>query len=430
MKQNPKMKNHSFTGFFFAVLFLAGCGGEDNPPHLSPDINTNDLKMHIAFLAGDDLKGRETGSPEMAVAANYLADHFKQFGLKPVTADNRFVQEMQIDLATYNLLSAPDPSSDESRRVVARNIFGIVKGTRQPDTYIVIGAHYDHLGMGGHGSLHSENLPEIHNGADDNASGTSGLLELAHYYSQHPPQKSLLFIAFTGEELGLLGSRKFVEQSPIPLSRIQAMINLDMIGRMQHEKLLIFGTGTSDEWENLIFEADVDSLVINTIPDGSGASDHTNFYNQGIPVLHYFTGTHPEYHRPTDDVHLINYHGEVKILQHVVRLVDLIGELPDDELAFSSAPITQNRTFSSNVTLGVVPDYTFNQKGMRITNVRQDGTADRAGLEAEDVIVGIGGEPIDDIYDYMDKVKEFQKGDRTTLTVQRDGKKLTFDITW
>ena len=418
----------------FSVLFLAtlviSCSSENSGnKSLSPEITSDDILSHISFLAADTLKGRQAGTPGEAQAANYIADHFADFGLVPAGDGDTYFQEFTINMDMLNNPHSNSSKEFKDEKKIARNVAGIVEGTEQPDEYIIIGAHYDHLGYGDFGSLYNRDTTSIHNGADDNASGTAGVLELAQYFNRHPIKKSILFLAFSAEEMGLLGSQHFVENPTIELENSLAMINMDMIGRMAENKLLIFGTGSADLWSQLITEANADSITINTVPDGTGASDHTSFYNKGIPVLHYFTDTHADYHRPSDDTEYINGEGTDKVLDHIKRMVIALDNLSEDELAYTEAPVTQNRNVTmSGVTLGVTPDYGFDGTGMRITGVRGGGAAEKAGLQGGDVIIKLNGEDLKDIYAYMEILNKLEEGDTSSVTILRDGAEQTFEV--
>ncbi|MGK7369987.1 MAG: M28 family peptidase [Candidatus Halalkalibacterium sp. M3_1C_030] len=413
------------------LFFMVQCSAEQPGLELNSEINPKDIETHITFLASDKLEGRETGTAGEAIAAGYIANHFERFGLIPAGDEKTYFQEFRVNMSTLNNPHRRDttrgPFPDEER--IARNVAAIIEGSIEPETYIIIGAHYDHLGTGKFGSLYNRDTTSIHNGADDNASGTAGLLELAHYFSENPPQRSLLFIAFSGEEMGLLGSAHFAESPTIPLGKSIAMINMDMIGRLNNNELLIFGTGSSPGWNDVIEAANTDSLTITTIPDGTGASDHTSFYNRNIPVLHYFTDTHADYHRPSDDTEYINTEGEDKVLEHVKRVITALDTLSKEQLAYSEAPVTQRRDVTmSGVTMGVTPDYGFRGKGMRITGINGGGPADRAGLENGDIIIKLAGTVLKDIYTYMEVLNTLEKGQQTTVTVLRDGREQTLDI--
>ena len=339
------------------VTVAAGCSGQQADSELETQITAGDIRTHIRFLADNDLMGRETGTPGEARAANYIADHFEMFGLEPEGDGNSYLQIFTASLSIHGSPQRTDSLPPDNPHRISRNVVGKITGSEHPDRYIVIGAHYDHLGMGGYGSLYKGSEPKIHNGADDNASGTAGVLELAQYFSQpaHRPQKSLVFVAFSGEEFGLLGSGHFVENPPVPLDRVEAMINLDMIGRLNENKLLIFGTGTSQQWSQLVEHANTDSITIAARVSGMGSSDHSSFYNRRIPVLHYFTGTHPDYHRPTDDPRFINYEGEDAVLEHVRRVIVQIDTLAPGRMGFAETPDSSDHDMTlRGVTLGVM----------------------------------------------------------------------------
>ncbi|MDZ7689607.1 MAG: M28 family peptidase [Balneolaceae bacterium] len=419
---------------FCCSLILAaslGCQQQKAPLEpISTEIAPNDIQVHISYLASDSLKGRETGTPGEAKAANYIADHFEQFGLRPLGDEDTYFQKFTVNMDQAASPHQKDTSSDSGEMRLARNVAGMIAGKDQPETYLVVGAHYDHLGMGEFGSLANRRSNRIHNGADDNASGTAGILELAHYFSQNAPSKSIIFVAFSGEEIGLLGSQYFVEHAPVPLEQVQAMINLDMIGRMRDQQLMIFGTGSSNLWDNVVSEANIDSLDIKLIPDGTGASDHTSFYNRQIPVLHYFTDTHADYHRPSDDPQYINYQGTDEVLEHLRRLLEALDSLEGDQLAFTEVPADkqQQQMKIEGVTLGVTPDYGYDGPGMRITGVSSGGPAESANLQSGDIIIKLNGKSTSDIYEYMEVLNSLEEGDSSTVTVNRGGQELTLDI--
>jgi hypothetical protein len=317
----------------------------------------------------------------------------------------------------------------EADKQDSRNVIALLEGTDPDAGMIVIGAHYDHLGMGESGSLFRGPEPRIHNGADDNASGTAGMLELAEYFAANPSKHDILFMGFGSEEMGLLGSEYFVNNPTISLENVRAMINMDMIGRMVDKKLLIFGIGSSPDWESILTSANTDSLELKLVPDGTGASDHTSFYNKGIPVLHYFTDTHSDYHRPSDDTEYIRFEEQVMVLSHVQRVVTAIDALPADQLAYTTAPVTQTRNMTiGNVTLGVLPDYGYDGPGMKITGTTEGRPGAKAGLLAGDIIIKIGDIDVKDIYDYMESLNKFNPGDKTSIIVKRNDTDITLPV--
>lgn len=397
----------------------------------SPDITSDDIKTHITFLASDDLEGREAGKPGEAKAAAYIADLFKEYGLEPAGDDNTYLQEFVVN--TSMLRNPHENENFEGEKRLAYNVVGTLYGTEAAEDFIIIGAHFDHLGWGdgGFGSLYAGDSLKIHYGADDNASGTAGLLELAEYFSENRPKKDILFIAFTAEEMGLLGSDYYTKNPTVDLTSAIAMINMDMIGRMENDKLMIFGVGTADRWSDIVSTANTDSLTLSLVEDGTGASDHTSFYYQDIPVLHYFTDTHEDYHKPSDTPDLINYDGQVLVLNHLARVVNQLDEIDKTQLMFTEAPGQQRQAARmEGPTLGVIPDYagTDSDNGMKISGVTKGGSAEKAGLQNGDIIVGIGENEIADIYGYMEVLGTLKKDQKTTITVLREGKKLTLDL--
>ncbi|MEP1306366.1 MAG: M28 family peptidase [Balneola sp.] len=415
-----------FSFLLISSLLISACT-QNSRSYLSEDITPLDIETHITFLASDSLNGREAGSADEAIAANYIADHFRDFGLEPAGDDGTYFQEFTINTSVLNNPHASQDGEGEKR--LSKNVAGLLQGTANSDEVIIIGAHYDHLGLGEFGSLYRGDEPKIHNGADDNASGTAGVLELAQYFSENRPQKDILFLAFSGEEMGLLGSAHFAENPTVDLDNAFAMINMDMIGRMSDKKLMIFGVGTADKWTALADSANTGNLDLNLVKDGTGASDHTSFYYKNIPVLHYFTDTHADYHRPSDDTEYINMNGTALALHHLVRVMVQLDELSKTDMEFIEAPGEQRQSMSlDGPTLGVLPDYGYDGKGMKITGVTKGRAAANAGVKGGDIIIGLAGEDLEDIYGYMSMLNKLKKGQKTTITVLRDGKEMTMDL--
>ncbi len=296
---------------------------------------------------------------------------------------------------------------------------------------IVIGAHYDHLGRGEDGnSLSRSGEPQIHNGADDNASGTAALIELgALLKKSRLKNNNYLLIAFSGEELGLFGSKYFVEHPGIDLSHVNYMMNLDMIGRLNDSSkvLTVGGYGTSPLWPPVFRAARTPDFINRYDSSGSGPSDHTSFYRKDIPVLFFFTGVHSDYHKPSDDIDKINFTGEYRIVQYIM---DLIKETDKKgKLAFSKtreSSVAGSARFS--VTMGIMPDYTFTDRGVRIDGVSDGRPAQKAGLKTGDIVVQLGDYPVTSLENYMEALGKFKAGDQTRVKVLRVNKIVDADI--
>lgn len=290
-------------------------------------------------------------------------------------------------------------------------------------TTVILGAHFDHLGYGedGNSMLRSgEHL--IHNGADDNASGTAALIELARLLKASKLNKSnYLFVAFSGEELGLFGSKYFVENPTVNLSDVNYMINLDMVGRLNDSTkvLTVGGYGTSPEWSALInLKAKRSPFVIKIDSSGTGPSDHTSFYRKNIPVLFFFTGLHADYHKPSDDFDKINYTGELAVVNYIYSLIEKENK-ENHKLAFTKTRETQTTTSRFSVTLGIMPDYTFAGSGVRVDGVSDGRPAQKAGLQAGDVIVQLGDYSVGSLENYMEALGKFKKGDTAIVRFKR-----------
>ncbi len=312
------------------------------------------------------------------------------------------------------------------------NVVATLKGSDPllKNEYIVIGGHYDHLGMGGPGSgSRKPDTVAVHNGADDNASGTAGIITLAKAINagKLKPKRSLIFVAFTGEEMGLLGSKYFTQHPSVELSKIKAMFNLDMVGRLKADTgtLVISGTGTSAEGEAILTKYSKGRIFpVKYSPEGFGSSDHSSFYIENIPVFFFTTGAHEEYHTPEDDANKINYIGEQAVLDYVYDvLLDVSNQ--DKNLTFKEAgPKSAPRMGTRfKVTLGILPDFTSSDnKGLRVDGTRKDGPASRAGVLKGDVIVAIDGKPVKNIYEYMDRLKTLEAGKTCNIDIMRGGK--------
>ncbi|MBU6176846.1 MAG: M28 family peptidase [Bacteroidetes bacterium] len=313
------------------------------------------------------------------------------------------------------------------------NVIGWIDN--KANTTVIIGAHFDHLGYGEDGnSRYEKKEAAIHNGADDNASGTAALIELARVLKQSPAKtNNYLFIAFSGEELGLYGSKYFTDHPTIALGSVNYMINMDMVGRMNDStrSVTIGGFGTSPTWASLVnnqpLSKNEKALSVKIDSSGSGPSDHTSFYRKDIPVLFYFTGLHTDYHKPTDDADRINYKGMVQIVKHVRNVVE--GANGKGKLAFLKTREAQTTTTARfSVSMGIMPDYTYGGNGVRADGVTEGRAAQKAGLKAGDIVLQIGDYRVSSMESYMQTLGRFKKGDKTTVIYQRGSEKFTVEI--
>ena len=312
-------------------------------------------------------------------------------------------------------------------KAITQNVVARIKAS-QGDEYVIIGAHYDHLGMGGPGSgSRKPDTTAVHNGADDNASGTAGLIELAGKLQHEKAglKRNIIFVAFGAEEMGLLGSKHFVANMPVPKEKIVAMMNFDMLGRMDKEEksLSVSGVGTAKEFEEVLDAnlGDAD-FRLSTSKDGYGPSDHAAFYAEDIPVLFVSPGAHGDYHTPADDADRLNYRAQEGVVQYTYRLTkDLAGT---QQLTFQkSGSKNKTRRMRLKVTFGIIPDYSGKvEKGLGVDGVKDGGPADKGGMKKGDVITAIEGKPVGDIYEYMHRLQDLESGQTISVDVLRDGK--------
>lgn len=368
----------------------------------------------------------------------------------------------------------------------AVNVVGVLEGSdpKLKDEVIVIGAHYDHLGRGGEGSLAARE-GDIHHGADDNASGTAGLLELARLFSQERERmrRTVVFIAFGGEEEGLIGSSFYVQHPARPLERTVAMLNMDMIGRLNNEALNVGGVGTSDVWREWVSRANgttsmkvkagaiptqeaapaaekrdpsggaapmqmdtsltasadnraaaaaaatpAERFQLRISEDGYGPSDHSSFYSKQVPVLFFFTGSHEDYHKPTDTADRINYDGEARVLEFVREIVYGLQDAATRPAYATAKSDAATRRTGFNVSLGTIPSYADSTDGLKLEGVREGSPAQAAGLAAGDVIVKLAGRDVKNVYDYTQALSEMKAGQEYEVELLRGGQRLTLKI--
>jgi aminopeptidase YwaD len=430
------------------VVMVAGIPGND--PH-SPLIEASDLRRK-AITARDrgasaiivmpqqdsdsialhgEQASADAGLPVL-LARRGVVDPWLRSGPRPTTVDAA-LRDGGTAVATG--VSVNITTDVVKVRKTSANIAGLLEGSDPAlkDEVVVIGAHMDHLGMGGPGSLSSDPKPAIHHGADDNASGTAAVLALAEYFSSpaNRPKRSILFICFSGEELGLLGSAHYVKKPLVPLDRTAAMINMDMIGRMQNNKLIVSGTKTSPAWEGLLDELNrPEKFSLFRNDEGFGASDQQSFYLAGVPVLFFFTGVHADYHKPSDTADKINAEDEARIVEFVAACAQRIANSAERP-AFQkmAAPTSENAPARFRVSLGSIPDYAAEVEGVRLSGVRPGSPAEKAGLKEGDVIIKFGERTIRNVQEYTVALSERKPGDVVDIVVKRGSETLTLKAT-
>ena len=385
----------------------------------------NQIKDDVIFLSSDSLEGRETGTQGEIKAGEYIKKRFIKLGLQPLKNNNYF-QNFNFKPKTnpHQEISFSNQKNDST--ITGKNIIGYIDN--QAKKTIIIGAHYDHLGYGKENSLHRGEKNLIHNGADDNASGVAMMIDLASKLRVANKNNNYLFIAFSGEEIGLLGSNYYTKNAIIKMSNINYMINMDMVGRLNEDTALaIYGLGTSPIFKQTINANNTKFKIIQK-ESGVGPSDHTSFYLNDIPVLHFFTGQHEDYHKPSDDYDKINFEGMDIISNYIF---DIISDLNDNEkLSFTKTINESEEVPRFKVSLGVVPDYLFDGEGMRIDGVTENRPAQIAGLLKGDVVIKIGEYDVKDMMGYMKALSKFEKGNTTTVSIDRKGNKIIKKITF
>jgi Zn-dependent M28 family amino/carboxypeptidase len=381
------------------------------------------IKEDVVYLSGDALEGRQTGSNGEKAAAEYIAKRFKNLGLQ-AKGTNDYFQTFTFKPKTNPHQKVNYTVKEGDSTITGTNVVGFIDNKSK--NTIVIGAHYDHLGYGAEGSLYRGETKEIHNGADDNASGVSVLLNLADKLKNNNTSNNYLFIAFSGEEMGLLGSNYFVKNATIDIKKVNYMINMDMVGRLKADSTLaVYGVGTSPIFKQTLTSHNTNFKLIQK-ESGIGPSDHTSFYNADIPVLHFFTGQHEDYHKPSDDFDKLNYEGMQTISNYIFEVItdlDNNGKLP-----FRKTKNESEETPRFKVGLGVIPDYMFDGKGLRIDGISEDKPAQKAGLQKGDIVIKLGDSTITDMMSYMKILATFEEGDKTKVLVDRSGKMVETEI--
>jgi hypothetical protein len=396
------------------------------------DDNKNNPHFDVyAAIAAEALRTGEKGGKALIVFNSSNAEdniHFNRHDsvapapIPVVYVTKKGLKKYFADATDYyqlNLQVKLVPKERKSRNVVA------FLDNQAPNT-VILGAHFDHLGHGEDGNS-LDGQGQVHNGADDNASGTAALIELARLLKNSTAkQNNYLFIAFSGEELGLLGSKYWLSHPGFSLTA-NYMINMDMVGRYDSSrKLTIGGYGTSPAWPQLFNAVTDKNLLVKFDSSGSGPSDHASFYYQNIPVLFFFTNTHSDYHKATDDWNKLNFAGELQIIKYIQRVIEAADT--QGKLAFTPTREQEMRSVRLPVTLGVMPDYGFSGTGMRIDGVSKGKLAERIGLQAGDVLLQLGNYTFVDVQTYMQALTHFKKGDKTQLRIKRGNSEKTFQV--
>jgi len=420
MRQLKSIKTTS--ALLLILLFCAGsCKTKKAVSYTNSDIER--VRTDVEILSDDAMEGRETGTKGERMASAYIVKRMREIGLSPGGVGDGYIQVFS---KTIKANPHSEKASPDDEIVRGQNVLGLINNGAKYTG--VIGAHYDHLGYGKEGSLYVGE-PAIHNGADDNASGVAGMLRLAEKLIADPDSSmNYLFIGFSGEEKGLWGSNYFVKHPTVSLDQVNYMINMDMIGRLNDDRqLAIYGTGTSPTWARAMKEG-YDDFKIKEEKSGVGPTDHTSFYLENLPVLQFFTGQHADYHKPTDDAHLINYEGIVDITDYILEIIEFVE--PRGKLTFSKTKDESSVTPNFKVTLGVIPDYLYDGKGMRLDGVKEDRPAANAKLVKGDIIIKMGDMDIVDMMSYMQALGKHEKGQTIDIVIRRDGKELTRSLTF
>jgi Zn-dependent M28 family amino/carboxypeptidase len=416
MRYNNRMIKPPHMKLIVTITFLVIV-----PFCFAQTINEAEIKAHIEYLASDKLAGREPGTKGEKLAYTYIQQAFNSYGLKPMGSKG-FLQPF-----SYKTMVSPHDTVANGKQKNGTNVIGFLdNGATQT---IVIGAHYDHLGNHEHSSSLDVNKRLIHNGADDNASGTAGVLALAKYFAGNgiTEKCNFLFMCYSAEEDGLIGSKYFTNNPTFALNNISCMLNMDMVGRLNDstKKVTVFGVGTSPAYTSVFANLQTD-LTLGYDSSGIGPSDQTSFYLKNIPVLHFFSGQHSDYHKSTDDAHKINYTGEVAILNLIKQVAQALST--ETIIPFTATKQPEQARVSFKVTLGIMPDYSFEGKGVRADAVTEGKPAQVAGIVGGDIITKMGDTDIKTIYDYMKALSLFKKGDKVGVELLRKTESLKVEV--
>jgi hypothetical protein len=406
--ENNLMKSFLILGFFFQLLYSFGQQSYEA------------MEKHVVQLSSPEMEGRRAGTEGEILAAKYIKEQFQSIGLTPLTP--RYYQ-------SFSITAAQDSLDTQYNSLEAKNVIGFIDNDKEQT--IVIGAHYDHLGRGFHtSSREADPAGKIHYGADDNASGVALMLNLADYFENNEVVEltNFVFIAFSAEEIGLIGSKYWCTNSGFDMKTIKAMINLDMVGRLDPstKELFVFGIGTSNRWTEVLDEHNTRFELVKD-SSGVGPSDHASFYFENIPVVHFFTGQHEDYHRSTDTKEKINYEGMLEIHDYLIHVIDDISQ--EGEMTFlPTKNKMQSKRTKLKVTLGIMPSYGYPGPGLKVDAVIEGKPAALSGMLDEDILLVMNGREVEDIYTYMEILGELSPGDQIEVTVNRNNKNKVLTI--
>jgi len=421
---NRTLRSFALAFVASGLVFPDGALAQQRITCPAPEGIVGDLSHPFAavrYLSDDLLGGRLSGTVEERCTAEYVAREFRRIGLLPGGTGGGFLQAV-------SLQSVINPHAPLGQGM---NVIGILPGSDPTlrGEAIVVGAHHDHLGSGeAFGSLADpSSLPAIHNGADDNASGVGAVLALAERLaSVTPPARSVIFVTFSGEEFGLLGSSQYVQAPTVPLDRTVAMVNLDMVGRLGDQPLIVNGTGTAEEWGVLLDSLEVaEGLPLARSPDGFGPSDQTSFYARDIPSLHLFTNVHGEYHQPSDDWELVDRVGLERVVAFLEGLVLAVANRPSAITFIAGAGSPPGDVQGGyGAYLGTIPDFAPVEYGVKLSGVSGGSPAEAAGMRAGDVLIRLGDFEVEDLYALTDALRVLAPGTEVEVSFLREGEEL------
>ncbi len=420
MKSNRLLFPFYFLSILVIVVTSQSCNRKAAIIDDAAATERQQMSVDVLTLASDYMEGREIGTVGEERAADFLKGRFEEIGLAPAgTAGYEQFFSRKKSKSPHE-----HGESTDGEMINGKNLLGIIDNGA-PLT-VIIGGHYDHLGFGDEGSL-STGEKAIHNGADDNASGTSGVLYMAEKIKKLGLKKyNYLFICFSGEEKGLWGSNYYVNHRDSSM-QIAYMLNMDMIGRLNKDRqLAISGVGTSPVFGRILDKIKTPKFTIKRDSSGLGPSDHASFYNSGIPVLAFFTGQHQDYHKPSDDFPLVNYAGMYDVTQYITQVV--LALEAENNITFAKTRDESQTRMAFSVTMGVMPDYLYDGVGLKIDGVKDGKPAQNAGIIKGDIVVKMGEQPIPDIQAYMRALAIFKNGMTVPVEIMRNGTKKTVEV--